>query len=1176
MRYSKGKKTIRAGFFPALVTAAALVFWGCLNPFDTPDAPPRTTGKAAVTIVIPGENTRTLLPQTPFSKYSLSFTHPDKATVIVKDLPADQGELEPVELDPGDEWKVTVSAYIKIGAMSYKAAEGEAAFSAAPGENSHVPVNLQMPKTGGTGKFTYTFTLPETVALTSAKLTMTALSTGGRNETWNLLSETGRSPRTVNLPSGYYLMTITAVSGITSAGRTEVVHIYPNMETTAGEVYNLTAEDFAADIGVAGTGASMKEAFSQGFGVKAVYAYSGPEGLEFQRIDNDESDESNVSEDGAWILRIPANKYRDTIYIRMKLEKDGQELLSKPQDLTIGVMGNTGKTLVPAAVYTVTPELAGSTVGIGSEAVSVGEISADCSYAVEGGTVTLTAAPTKEYAGKVRLKQDSLKVLQNDEPGEAVIPEAAESENQYIFVMPAANVTARAGFEALKDLAGLTVQAGSPEDNYGLIPSFDSAKQEYAAMTLPATVTYARIGGTPAADRASVTVIPRVDDPDVISLSYLKNNKSWTGYDTDNSSFTTGDIITIQVGSKISGDTGTKDYTLILTRLNPDAPLPKFTAFSFDADKNQENVAKSLTGQIDESGSTITFFSKTYEQYKAANEDYKWWVEHIENLTASYTTSPGTGVTVTVNDTPQETGNTPNDFRDEVMYTLSGSGGARTYTVIFDSPQRTPIASTDELMPVIHVKTDAVVFSNQNDNFYEELDVNGHGAYQWLSYWYPGQSVEYSVYDEAGVKQWYGYSDFKVRGNSTAEVVVKRPFTLKLEEPAPLLGFPSHKRWNLLANYYDRTMIRNEIALNLAREMDGLAWTPGSKQVMFYLNDEFMGMYEFTEAIKVDTNRVNVNGEIKTNNRNGGYLLEADFRMGEPYWFYTPRRAATQPAWDAWNKNPIGEEPEVEGAIFVCADPDDGLGALPPSYNPQDPPTPPIVPESDSLFEKIQNDVNELEQQLLNANNIPSAVPLDESLGYRPYIDIYSIADWYLVNEFTRNPDSWWFTSVFMYRDAALNKFRMGPVWDFDIAMGNNQRGLADYKAGEDDYATIWGNWMYLMLNNDSGLRRLVAEGWTNRLRSKAEALGAYIDQRAAQLEKAQAHNYRKLDIKSNQGVSDSLGTPSAETGQTYAEQITYLKNWINHRVTWLDNEFVNGEGSRSQEITGGYGIWRW
>jgi hypothetical protein len=94
------------------------------------------------------------------------------------------------------------------------------------------------------------------------------------------------------------------------------------------------------------------------------------------------------------------------------------------------------------------------------------------------------------------------------------------------------------------------------------------------------------------------------------------------------------------------------------------------------------------------------------------------------------------------------------------------------------------------------------------------------------------------------------------RGNSTWNYP-KKPFRLRFTARTELLGMPASRHWVLLANYLDRTLLRNEAAFEFSR-LTGLAWTPRSEQVVLELNGEYLGIYQLTEHVRIDSDRVDI------------------------------------------------------------------------------------------------------------------------------------------------------------------------------------------------------------------------------------------------------------------------------------------------------------------------------
>ena len=226
------------------------------------------------------------------------------------------------------------------------------------------------------------------------------------------------------------------------------------------------------------------------------------------------------------------------------------------------------------------------------------------------------------------------------------------------------------------------------------------------------------------------------------------------------------------------------------------------------------------------------------------------------------------------------------------------------------------------------------------------------------------------------------------RGNSTWYVHPKKPYQLKLSEESEFLGMPSEKKWLFLAEYSDKTMMRNTIAFEMGY-ISNLDWTPASNFAEVFINESYNGTYNITQKVEEGVSRVNLEGN--------GYLLEIDQldRLDpDDVFFYTGNFLINI------------KEPDLE-------------------YDSNE-------------FNFAKNLLNEFEA------NLYSNQFKDPTEGYAKYIDIDSFIDWYLISEITKNQDSKSFSSIFL-NVIPGEKIKMGPLWDFDLAFGN-----VDYSECED------------------------------------------------------------------------------------------------------------------------------
>ena len=132
------------------------------------------------------------------------------------------------------------------------------------------------------------------------------------------------------------------------------------------------------------------------------------------------------------------------------------------------------------------------------------------------------------------------------------------------------------------------------------------------------------------------------------------------------------------------------------------------------------------------------------------------------------------------------------------------------------------------------------------------------------------------IVDDDGKVYYKGDSlSIQGRGNTTWWSYPKKPYKIKLHSKADLIGHGKSKRYVLLANYMDRTLLRNEVAFELARKTS-LDWTPSGEFVELYLNGKHQGNYWLGEQIRVDNHRVQAD-----------YLIEMDTYYDETWRFYS-------------------------------------------------------------------------------------------------------------------------------------------------------------------------------------------------------------------------------------------------------------------------------------------------
>jgi len=206
------------------------------------------------------------------------------------------------------------------------------------------------------------------------------------------------------------------------------------------------------------------------------------------------------------------------------------------------------------------------------------------------------------------------------------------------------------------------------------------------------------------------------------------------------------------------------------------------------------------------------------------------------------------------------------------------------------------------------------------------------------------------------------------RGNSTWKYP-KQPYAIKFNKKQTFLGMPQAKKWVMLANYRDRTLIRNAVAFEIARQTNQ-EWVPQGRFVDVFLNKKPIGNYFVTEKIEINKNRLSLG--------KNSFLLEADARFDGDHKFKT-----------TYKKLPINikypSAPSEQQIDYIAAYLDSAENAL--------------YQNKDDSFHK--------------------------------FIDIASFADFWIIHELAQNKEPYHPFSVHFYK-RENEQIKAGPIWDFD------------------------------------------------------------------------------------------------------------------------------------------------
>ncbi len=368
-----------------------------------------------------------------------------------------------------------------------------------------------------------------------------------------------------------------------------------------------------------------------------------------------------------------------------------------------------------------------------------------------------------------------------------------------------------------------------------------------------------------------------------------------------------------------------------------------------------------------------------------------------------------------------------------------------------------------------------------------------------------------------------GFIGIEVRG-ATSQLFPKQQYALETRDArgdnrnVPLLGMPSENDWVLHAPYTDKTLVRNAVAYRLARAMGRYASRTRFCEVV--VNGEYQGVYLLLEAIKRDSERVDIArlrpSETSGDDLTGGYIVKVDkFAGGQVGGWFSP----LPPPY------PFGRQIRWE---FHEPSPRD------------------IVPEQAAYIERT---ITAFEHTLAS-DDID-----DPARGFLPLIDLGSFVDFVILNEVTKNIDGYR-ASTYLHKDKDSNGglLRAGPVWDFNLAMGNASfGGGADHRGFQFDWndrgdgvpIPFWWGRMARSAPFQAAMRARWAELRAGPL--APEAIEAVIDGAVAETAEARVRDAERW------GTEGEYVWGNAYVGETHAEDVRYLQAFTRRRAAWMD-----------------------
>ena len=457
-------------------------------------------------------------------------------------------------------------------------------------------------------------------------------------------------------------------------------------------------------------------------------------------------------------------------------------------------------------------------------------------------------------------------------------------------------------------------------------------------------------------------------------------------------------------------------------------------------------------------------------------------------------------------------------------------------------PINTQVKLTQTNLPIVWIDVDGEMIDNEERiTAHMKVIHNGDGQLNYAdTVAHPGQNVDYE-----------GYIALRYRGNSSFNSSDKKPYSFRtLDAPleqggqklkAKILGMHSDNNWALLAPYSDRSMMRDMLAFELARPW--MDYTPDGRFCEMILDGTYYGVYILTEVVSKGKHRCNLDDPGDTGDAiTGGYLLEVDRYEDVSHWS---------------KYHPLTKNGYPLSSRTICV-----------QYK---------SPDYEDMTEEQVNWINARFDAMEDALN--STQYRDPETGYRQYIDPMSFVDYQLAQEFAHNVDAYRLSAKFFKRrDSEDGRFKM-VLWDMNLAYGNSDYYNGWYtnnwvyenndllnSKGDDKLVPFW----WYKLNHDPDYTAMLKERWAQYRRAnfRQDRLMARVDSMVTLLtsQRAEARNSQAWP-RWGQYI-----WPNKHVPQNFADEIEYLKGWLNDRLAWMDQQLdytpdslltgdVNGDG---------------
>ena len=457
---------------------------------------------------------------------------------------------------------------------------------------------------------------------------------------------------------------------------------------------------------------------------------------------------------------------------------------------------------------------------------------------------------------------------------------------------------------------------------------------------------------------------------------------------------------------------------------------------------------------------------------------------------------------------------------------LTLSGTARAWGWWNYPPDNEEVQLTSTNLPIVWIDVDGQ-YIDREERITGRMKIihNGDGQLNYAdTIAHPGQTIDYE-----------GYIAIRYRGSSSFNISDKKPYSFRpIDKPledggtkqkVKILGMGKDNNWALLAPYSDKSMMRDLLAFEVSRPW--MEYTPQGRYCEMFLDGTYYGVYILTEVVSKGKHRLNLpDPGLEGDTITGGYIMEVNRTDGEVT--YTSKY------------HPVSSMGKIYNDAYI-------------HFQYKSPDYEELTSEQVSY---ITGRIDQMETALWNYRPTGTA-------NYQEYLDEENFIDYQIAMELGHNVDGYRLSGKFFKRrDSEDARFKM-VVWDMNLAYGN-----ADYYQG-------WrtDTWMYKNNSNlyNEGDPQLIPFWWY-KLNTNPDYTAA-IKARWAQYRRANLREDRLMaTVDSLANVLTSHGAelrnseawprwgeyvwPNYYIADDYADEVNYLKQWLNERIAWMDAQY--------------------